>query len=125
MIKTIICQNKDCGLPVLRVHKTDRQDKFCSKECYGQYKREQANVPYPRIRVNGKRVYLHRYIYEQMTGETLKPSDIIHHKDENPYNRNFENLEKLTDQGEHLRRHNYHRGRRAAQTWQPDDEFSF
>jgi hypothetical protein len=59
--------------------------------------------PYPQMYYKGKLEYVHRVIYMQHTGETLTADDIIHHKDENPFNRDISNLEKLT--GDARRRH--------------------
>lgn len=56
---------------------------------------------YVRIRVNGKRHLLHRYLLkEALTGE-----NVVHHKDKNPSNNTLSNLQVLTNQAEHARLH--------------------
>jgi uracil-DNA glycosylase family 4 len=44
-------------------------------------------------RISGKRI--HRWVYEQITGESLTPEFDIHHKDGNHFNNSPDNLEKL------------------------------
>ena len=60
------------------------QTKFCSKTCFGLSIRG-TGKSYTRIRVNGSRVYLHRYIFEQLV-RPLEKWEVVHHKDENPKN---------------------------------------
>lgn len=67
---------------------------------------------YPQIWHKGKRELLHRVIYMEATGETLTAADIIHHRDENPFNRHPSNLERLSGnaaRADHLAKHNFHR----------------
>lgn len=101
--------------------------KFCTRECYRVSMRKFDSVPYPMIYFRGKREYLHRAIYMQATGETLTPNDIIHHVDEDPFNRAIENLEKVNGRDEHLRRHNFHRQtvRPPNDRYDFDSEFGF
>lgn len=61
------------------------------------------------IRVNGRKVYEHIYVAEQMLGRKLLPDEIVHHKDENKKNNDPSNLEVLPNRAEHLKAHNYHR----------------
>ncbi len=89
--------------------------KFCSHDCYVKYNiganhynfnpngnsREDG---YVRIAVNGKRVYLHRYVMEQNIGRKLEKHEHVHHKDGNPLNNNINNLE-LTTNSLHLKMH--------------------
>lgn len=120
MSKTVLdCQQ--CGLPFFRTCKDKKTRRFCSRDCYKIASRKLDQVPYPRIWFNGKREYLHRVIYIQATGESLSGNDIIHHIDENPFNRSPENLEKLTGRAAHLHKHNYHR----RGNWTQDDEIPF
>lgn len=109
-VKITECGN--CGGSFKPRTRKGRPQRFCSRECYKQQMRQDETTPYPRIWHNGQRIYLHRLIYMQATGEELSPNDIIHHKDENPFNRHPDNLEKVPDRFEHLLRHNFHRGKR-------------
>ena len=69
-------------------------------------------VPYPRIWYKGKKEYLHRVVWmEANPDQTLTSDDVVHHKDENPFNREPSNLEKLEGRAAHLREHNFWRGR--------------
>lgn len=79
--------------------------KFCGRPCYrADRQKDMDKTAYPMLWVDGRRVYLHRYIYEQHHGVKLRSDQIIHHKDENPFNRAIENLE-LIDGEEALREH--------------------
>ena len=46
--------------------------------------------------VNGKRIYLHRFIVECYIGRKLKKNEIVHHIDGNVLNNNIMNLEVMT-----------------------------
>lgn len=96
-----------------------RQDrKYCGRDCYRESRRLFDTRPYPEVWHNGKKIYLHQMIWmEANPDETLMPGDIIHHIDENPFNRDPSNLERLTgdSRAQHLHRHNYfRRGRREV-----------
>ena len=96
---------------------------FCSRDCYKESRRDWSNVPYPRIWYKGKREYLHRVIWmEAHPEEELLATDVIHHKDENPFNRDIDNLEKVKDGAEHLARHNYYRHKRVKKEVYTYDE---
>lgn len=56
---------------------------------------------YYRIRVDGKRHLLHRHLLK----DTLKDTEVVHHKDHNPSNNDPQNLEVLVNQAEHARLH--------------------
>jgi hypothetical protein len=95
-----------CGLPFLvSAKRMKKNKKYCSRDCarLGSIKPVVKN--HRRLRVNGKRMYLHRLIYEQTTGEKLQPGEIVHHLDDNKFNNIPENLEKLDSQSAHMRRH--------------------
>lgn len=51
---------------------------------------------------NGK--HEHRLVAEKMLGRPLKPGEIVHHKDGDIHNNNFDNLEVMT-QSEHIKLH--------------------
>lgn len=52
-------------------------------------------------------VFYHRYIASLKLGRWLKPSENVHHKDENKRNNHWNNLEILT-RAEHTHWHNFH-----------------
>lgn len=70
------------------------------------------------IRVNGERVYLHRYVFETEI-RPLQPGEIVHDKDENRFNNSAENLEALSGRAAHLHIHDYHRNRRQVNRVEP------
>lgn len=47
----------------------------------------------------------HRLIAERIIGRPLAPGEVVHHRDGDPTNNAPENLEVLSSQGEHVRRH--------------------
>jgi hypothetical protein len=100
---------------------TKKQKKFCSIRCYGLSRRG-SGKSHIRIRVNGKREYLHRWKVEQRIRK-LEPDEIVHHIDENKHNNSLQNFEILSGRAAHLHAHNYYRHRRnqrqqTAEDWQ-------
>src|ERR1035438_2085813 len=57
--------------------------------------RENPSKSYGRIRVNGKRTSLHRWIVEQVEGPLL-PGEVVRHKCDNPPCFLYEHLERGT-----------------------------
>ena len=47
----------------------------------------------------------HRVVMEQMLGRPLKPKEVVHHRDFNPYNNAPENLQLFASSAEHTRFH--------------------
>lgn len=104
-------------------------------KCNGLFKRGRAKTSFGtqesfekaqhhiRIWIDGKRVYLHRYLVEKYV-RPLEKGEIVHHKDENKFNNSLDNLEILSGHAAHLHRHDYYRKRRAgraqesAEDWQ-------
>lgn len=85
-----------------------RQARTCSRACSlkkSADRRRGKGRSYIRIRVNGERVYLHRYIFETHV-RPLEPDEIVHHKDENKWNNAPENLAAMS-RAEHLAEHGY------------------
>ena len=59
---------------------------------------------YKKIKINGRTVSLHRYVWEQANGP-IPDGYIIHHKNGDRYDNRLENLEMVTHQ-EHSEHHN-------------------
>jgi len=59
----------------------------------------------------GQEIELHRYVMEKILGRKLLPTEIIHHRDENPRNNDPDNLE-LHTRATHAAQHS--RGRTAT-----------
>lgn len=62
---------------------------------------------YLRGTVAGKRMLMHRYVWQKHTGQKVKTGWDIHHKDDNKQNNSIENLEYLT-KAEHSRLYSPH-----------------
>lgn len=118
-----------CGKVFIYTRKMNRYRKHCDRKCYIEaYRANLDKQPYPRIWYNGRKEYLHRVIFMQAHPEIeLTPEDIIHHIDENPYNRDPSNLQLIRADDEnarhkHLREHNFFRGRRKAKAVASSDD---
>ena len=59
---------------------------------------------YKIIKINGEKIYEHRYVMQSYLGRKLLPNEIVHHKDRNRRNNTINNLE-LTTQSEHIKDH--------------------
>ncbi len=73
--------------------------------CKGKFRKCWIDNGYYKFRLNGKTVYLHRYLYEAYHRCSILPGIHVHHKDENKLNNDLFNLELIT-QSEHSRLHN-------------------
>lgn len=120
---TAICQYHNCKREFAIAGINKPITKFCSRECYRNSLRNWNDTPYPQVWHEGKRIYVHRLIFMEAHPEIeLTSDDIIHHKDENPYNRHPDNLELIRGEEarlEHLAKHNFHRDKRKRKN--PDD----
>jgi hypothetical protein len=87
-----------------------REQNFCSRHC-ASYSRRGTGKSHIRIRVGGKRVYLHRHLVETCI-RPLKEGEIVHHIDGDKFNNSLSNLEILDGQATHLHLHDYFRGHR-------------
>ena len=58
-----------------------------------KFRKDQKTGYYLSNNINGRRLRLHRYIYEKYNGEIPKGYD-IHHKDHNKKNNTLENLDR-------------------------------
>lgn len=97
---------------------------FCNRDCLGKYRSEKLTGSLAaNFRGGSKRdrsyfsvlapwhpfadrgyVYLHRLIAEAHLGRFLRPDEVVHHKDHNPENNHWANLQVMT-QSEHFRLH--------------------
>jgi len=60
--------------------------------------------PYKQIKVNGRKMYEHRWVMEQHLGRSLRSDELAHHRNEDKRDNRIENLE-LTDAVTHGRGH--------------------
>lgn len=63
---------------------------------------------YIRVRWQGKRVYLHRLVWELANGRPCPPDHVIHHIDGNKANNRPTNLSALL-RADHIRAHDFYR----------------
>lgn len=63
---------------------------------------------YKMIQINGKRIYIHRYVMEQHLGRKLDTREHVHHVDGNTYNNELSNLQLILA-SDHAVRHNRER----------------
>lgn len=82
-----------------------RTQRFCSKSCAGKVRFGENSTTfidgittqgYRSVFVDGKRMLEHRHVMGQHLGRKLKPTEIVHHKDENKLNNAIGNLEIVT-----------------------------
>ncbi len=59
---------------------------------------------YPRIKVNGKRVAMHRHVMEQAIGRPLEQGEFVHHVNEDKRDYRIDNL-ALISNADHIRLH--------------------
>jgi len=97
-----------------------RRPRFCSVACRGldqrgkpspNFKGGGLNRGYWCVYLGGKRVILHRWLFEEATGYKLSSTEIIHHEDENTLNNVITNLRYFNNQADHVQ---YHNGTGAA-----------
>jgi hypothetical protein len=61
---------------------------------------------------DGKEVYVHRFIAQQMLHRHLRPGEVVDHKDENKLNNRPSNLRVMIEHKHllrHIRNHDYHK----------------
>lgn len=76
--------------------------KYCSVACGSKINKNGLKTGeilmkngYIAIRVNGKYVYKHRWMMEQLLGRKLMPNEIVHHRDGNKQNNTYSNLKRM------------------------------
>lgn len=119
---------KQCNASIYRwpSHLKDtKYGPFCDQICLGKFRTEfligdlganfqegcKKDRKYIRVIANWHRykdkhgyVSLHRLIAEARTGEYLPPNLVVHHKDGDPLNNHWDNLQ-ITTQSEHMKEH--------------------
>ena len=60
---------------------------------------------YATISFDGLEIAVHRYVMEKCLGRKLRSTEVVHHKDGNPFNNSISNLEVVL-WGKHSRMHN-------------------
>ena len=105
-----ICPNK-LNRNQTKVCSVECRNELCRREFRGKGKRE-----YIQIRVNGKRKYFHRHVWEEHNGRKLAQGEIVHHINENKRDNRPENLEVLSGRAAHLHVHNYNRKQKQSKS---------
>lgn len=122
----MLCQYRHCR-KILRKspRPKSRPLKYCDKNCsvkeYGLNVRG-TGKSHIVIRVNGKRVYLHRHIKEQEIGRPLLPDEIVHHRDEDKFRNVGDNLE-ITTRSQHIRSHKWWIARCVPKDYDPEHDY--
>ena len=57
---------------------------------------------YRQFKDTGK--YVHRHVEEMKLGRSLRPGEVVHHKDGNPLNNSPKNLKVYRSQKEHMKK---------------------
>ena len=57
---------------------------------------------YRQFKDTGK--YVHRHVEEKKLGRSLKPGEVVHHKDGNPLNNSPNNLKVYRNQSDHMKK---------------------
>jgi len=78
---------------------------FVSGEKHPRWKGGKPQKDAPRIKVNGKKVYVHRIIMAEHIGRDLLPSEVVHHINGDNQDNRVENLRLYANTGEHTRYH--------------------
>ena len=104
----ITCAN--CGKEI-EVEAKKKNRKFCSKECWDEYRRNRQRVAttghdgYRYVWfTDGTGEQEHRYIMENLLGRKLTTNEVVHHIDGNRANNDIKNLQLMT-RGEHSKLH--------------------
>jgi hypothetical protein len=89
-----------------------RQKKLCSRRCAARYLSvlyhgKGGKSAYITMRLNGRKIKYHRFVWERANGRKLRRGEIVHHKNGNKRDNRPENLEVVASAAEHLRIHNY------------------
>lgn len=79
----------------------------------GQLRLKDRSWTYVKVTVDGERVYLHRWIWEQANGP-IPQGHVVHHIDHNIYNNVIENFQLMTKE-EHDAHHQNDEERKGAQ----------
>jgi HNH endonuclease len=128
MSSRIKCACAQCGKELIRFPSHLKHTKFgpfCDRDCLGLFRSAHltgslaANfktgnvkdrayirilVPWHPNKDRQNKVHLHRIIVEAKLGRFLKEDEIVHHKDGNPENNHWDNLEVMS-QAEHAKQH--------------------
>jgi hypothetical protein len=100
---TIECLN--CGKKVTKPTCIGRKTKYCSSGCYYEFMKDGEYKPYRQGQRIGRAMlqpYISRYF-----GKNQK--FVVHHKDGDDHNNNFNNLIAFYSQSDHLAYHRKHR----------------
>ena len=89
-----------------------RQKKLCSVRCQHKYLSflfhgKGSKTPYISMSFNNRKIYYHRFVWEQANGRKLRAGEIVHHINGDKRDNRPENLAALPNSAEHLRVHNY------------------
>lgn len=117
-----------CGKTFVFTNKMKQGRRYCKRDCYKEASRKFDSRAYPEVWHEGKKVLLHRLIWQQANPEIeLLPGDIVHHIDEDPFNRHPNNLERITGEdarAQHFNKHGSNRHHAKTKLKESDIDFS-
>lgn len=114
--------------------------RYCTERCYhqartgktlGQYEtKHKDRRAHQWICIDGRQVWLHRYVMEQHLGRPLLPTEVVHHANGDPTDNRISNLVLKESQSAHRREHDTifrsetHKECTVCHTVKPSEQFT-
>src|SRR3990167_5867616 len=82
---------------------------FCGRDCYHIHQRRNNGFidskGYRRLTIDGKHIFEHRLVMEQLLGRKLLTTEVVHHINGERSDNRIENLSVFDNQSEHMTHH--------------------